>query len=822
MMIAAGANVQIEDSVVYDNEATAGNGAQGGNGGYGGPGGWGGSGAVGGAAGGDGGNGGNGAAGGDGTDGGAAIGGAIYNAGTLTLTGDRFQSNGTVGGNGGWGGRAGGMNNGGDGGWGGIGNDSSTQAEGTAGGNGGTAGQPGKVAGKAGIAGNGGIAAGGAIYNTGSLSIIGSSFIDNHVAGGSGGDGGSGVNGASGGTGGAGGSGGLGTKTRGTGGTGGDGRAGVAGVPAAPGGNGGAGLGGAIYSAGSLRMCSTSFDTNSAGGLRQLGGQAGVPNGIGSGGGGAPGGEGPNGTTAASGHGGNGANGINGVDGGNSGRAGGGAIYSTNAVVQGSLTFAGNQITGSSAGDPGSQGFGGSGGPPGGKKGTNGTPGKAGVVGAAIGPNMVQGGLPASIGLRGRTAAAGRVQSEAGSCVEVVVAPTTSGVLKSGVSWPASPPPIGFTTDESDGDFLQKCLSGCRNLVVWVKSVGTANGIPNAKVKVSVAPITGTDVINPAQGGGYVCQVAFLLNNRDGACGNPLTVTTESAGGAEGKVYLRYFPPAVYVPDGQTPPMGTVTAETHSCGSSCTLANGHADISVGPHLIHQKLGVDLTWDEKKALIEWDRNNGEIINNLKPIDKTLNILAKVLDKSKGLKNLGNAVGDLAKGVKLFGTMADFAMLEWFDQKMGVQTDGLVHTGTTDTIVSEILKYVKNPIADIFIGPLQKALFKSQTYSDQMLKMLRDDYANGWLWTDETNKATQIMNMKLFEASYCADSVCRSLAPGFGIHYNLYVTFSSKAANSTIPFFKTFNVATGYAAPTWIPAQCAQMSKKDQVDLCGGGP
>ena len=78
----------------------------------------------------------------------------------------------------------------------------------------------------------------------------------------------------------------------------------------------------------------------------------------------------------------------------------------------------------------------------------------------------------------------------------------------------------------------------------------------------------------------------------------------------------------------------------------------------------------------------------------------------------------------------------------------------------------------------------------------------------------------MNLKLFEASYCRDSTCRSLAPGFGIHYNLYVAFSSKDFTQKTPYFKALNVETGYAAPTWIPAQCGQLSKADQLAWCGG--
>ena len=100
------------------------------------------------------------------------------------------------------------------------------------------------------------------------------------------------------------------------------------------------------------------------------------------------------------------------------------------------------------------------------------------------------------------------------------------------------------------------------------------------------------------------------------------------------------------------------------------------------------------------------------------------------------------------------MGDYAVLLWFDQKFNVAEDGLVHLGSTQTLVDQITKYIKNPIASLFIGPLQKLLFKSHTYTAEVMAMLRE-YGN-WLWGDESNHDTQVMNVKIFEASYCKDS------------------------------------------------------------------
>ena len=289
------------------------------------------------------------------------------------------------------------------------------------------------------------------------------------------------------------------------------------------------------------------------------------------------------------------------------------------------------------------------------------------------------------------------------SCVELVVKPTRSDVLPTGLSWKTSPPPVGFTTNEPDGDFIDSCRSGCRNFVVFAREPGTNTGVGGVKVSVGVSPLT-ADVINPDSGGGYVCEVAFLLSNRDGACGNPITVTTDTYGGDEGKAYLRYYPPAVYVPDGAEPPEVTITASTSNCDPTCSDVQGTAKVHVGPHLIYQKLEVGLTWAEKRMLIEWGHGSsaGDILKNAKTMDKTFSILSKLDEANKRLKNLSKALGDLAQVTKFYGAWADYGILEWFQLKFGIASTGLVQLGSVNTLAAQILKYVKDPVLNAVSG------------------------------------------------------------------------------------------------------------------------
>lgn len=196
--------------------------------------------------GGDGGDGGNGTPGSGGSAGGqGAHGGAIYNAGNLTVNYCEFIGNSAgTGGAGGDGGNGGNGGNGGPGGDGPFCDGCDVAGDGGDGGDGGL----GAYGGNGGAGGAGGN--GGAIYNAWFLSCNNSTFAWNEAgAGGAGGDGGDGGNGGSGGAGGDAGTCGYPDGTiDGDCGNGGDGASGASGGVNGSGGNGG--HGGAIYNAG--------------------------------------------------------------------------------------------------------------------------------------------------------------------------------------------------------------------------------------------------------------------------------------------------------------------------------------------------------------------------------------------------------------------------------------------------------------------------------------------------------------------------------------------------------------------------------------------
>ncbi|HXB65797.1 MAG TPA: hypothetical protein VNV42_13085 [Solirubrobacteraceae bacterium] len=264
----------------------------------------------------------------------AVQGGAIKNAGTVTLNGDQFQGDSLIGGFGGGGGTGGAGGPGGKGGEGGKGAPTAScpkkegeptkyreppgdGGEGGAGGDGGV-GTP---------AGNGGEAQGGAVYNTGTLTVQRTSFDDDQVEGGDGGAGGAG------GSGGNGGNGGFGNE-------GGEGNAGGIGEPGGAAGSGSNGQGGAIYNAGgTLSIEGSSFEEDDAqGGESGPGGQ---------GGGGGKGGSGGLSfgysvcehedviakESPSNADGGRGGTGAAGGKAGNGGSGEGGAIYSTATVT---------------------------------------------------------------------------------------------------------------------------------------------------------------------------------------------------------------------------------------------------------------------------------------------------------------------------------------------------------------------------------------------------------------------------------------------------------------------------------------------------------
>ncbi len=242
-----------------------------------------------------------GGAGGAAGGGGSAEGGAIYNAGTLSISHSTFES-GATGGSGGSGGSGGTGGRGGGGGCGSSGTASTGNPPSLPGHPGG-AGAPGGTGGATGTSGNGGNAYGGVIYTTGHLAVSHSVFEADGARGGPGGPDSGWTIGGRGGSGGSGGASGLYySGAHAVGARGGNGGNGVSGA------HGGDAFGGAIYYSGpaphitdSLMMCNSatggaaaSFGGGGQGGAGGYSGSTQEPSGS-PGGNGAPG-------TSGSGH----------------------------------------------------------------------------------------------------------------------------------------------------------------------------------------------------------------------------------------------------------------------------------------------------------------------------------------------------------------------------------------------------------------------------------------------------------------------------------------------------------------------------------------
>jgi hypothetical protein len=452
--VAAGGTLSVVGGTFSNDSANGGKGGDGGDGGGGGGGGQGGMGGNGGLSGtsaavcgnggkgGDGGDGQSGGVGGNGGGGGGAQGGAIYNAGTVTISGTTFSGDQVQGGDGGDGGR------GGAGGWqggGGLGGSDggdadsigagscTTGGEGIAG-NGGNAGDGGD-GGNGGNGGVGGVAAGGAVYNDGgSLTVSGATFSGDGGGSGGGGDGGAG--GATGPEISAG-SAGAGISSSGVGGLGGDG--GVSGN----GGNAGAAgqaLGGGIYSNAAIDLEGSSFGANSLtagnggdGGDAIHGGAGGYGGGFGIGMGVGFGSIGP-------GTGGDGGDGGNAGKGGNAGLGGstaGGAGYLVKTSTVSTLTIANtNSITAGIAGDAGNGGDGGVAGVAGAEGGQPGSAGNDGDDG-----NDANNGVALIPGLYGPTQPAG----SPGPPLDVQA---DAGIASATLTWS---PPSPLPTDAIEG-----------------------------------------------------------------------------------------------------------------------------------------------------------------------------------------------------------------------------------------------------------------------------------------------------------------------------------------------------------------------------------
>jgi hypothetical protein len=445
----------------------------------------------------------------------AVQGGAISNAGTVTLDGDYFQGDllrGGAGGNGGTGGNGGAGGSGGAGGK-GVKAECPTKekpipysenpgsgGEGGRGGDGGV-GTP---------AGNGGEAQGGAIYNTGTLIVQRTSFEYDQAEGGYGGNGGAG------GSGGNGGNGGIGKE-------GGEGNAGGIGEPGAAAGSGANGLGGAIYNAGgTLSIEGSVFEGDSAQGSESGQGGEGGTGGKGGSGGYSSGfsvceKEAPQAKQSQTGtDGGEGGSGAAGGKGGNGGNGEGGAVYSTNTITLIGLNTVYQNAVEASPGAAGSceeaspcAGKGGEAGDGGSAGGGGEAPGDTGHSGSASGANGAAGtnGVAFNKNLFG-TASGGEFIEE-----ERKLEPEGTGFVP-----PGSPPSL-TTTSGSTGSSSSKSSSSSKggdddeDKEDDDKPSDKAEGKPTTKQSGSTVKVeTGETVNCPAGGQDCTTEVTVTIS----------------------------------------------------------------------------------------------------------------------------------------------------------------------------------------------------------------------------------------------------------------------------------------------------------------------
>ncbi len=97
--------------------------------------------------------------------------------------------------------------------------------------------------------------------------------------------------------------------------------------------------------------------------------------------------------------------------------------------------------------------------------------------------------------------------------------------------------------------------------------------------------------------------------------------------------------------------------------------------------------------------------------------------------------------------------------------------------------------------------------NNVFDNQFIGTLKT-FAQHLALTEGQKKITQLMTLKIYEASFCLDFDCPPglpldpVASGPGVHYDIYFAFSStdKAATGTDTFFDSSAVDAGYAAPT----------------------
>jgi len=319
-----------------------------------------------------------------------------------------------------------------------------------------------------------------------------------------------------------------------------------------------------------------------------------------------------------------------------------------------------------------------------------------------------------------------------------------------------------------------------------------------------VTHLAGSKIVNPDQGGGYLCDVGSPFSPGTGKCTKSVL---QAKTDADGHVFLRYWAPAA------SDDISTeISANAHKCLSTCPGASGDKaeTLIVVPHITYEVPKILLGSAERKMLVDWHDHIVGLTDNadLAAVDK---MLKRVASTAKD-PTVAAALGQLAKGVPLFGPMADFGVLEWFAGKFDIVDTGLMELDSS--VVADIIAdYLKAPFAaSPALTKIKKYLGLSETYRE-LLPPLLDKYAS-WLGP-AASSLKQFMTLKLEEASYCGKLVdCTTkydvpvIHPWLpGIHDNLYLALSSVDETGLGQrFFKDLNATSGYNPLDWIPDQC----------------
>lgn len=364
------------------------------------------------------------------------------------------------------------------------------------------------------------------------------------------------------------------------------------------------------------------------------------------------------------------------------------------------------------------------------------------------------------------------------------------------------------------------CISGCADISVTVglgqkldesgHPVGINDPVTNAKVTATIEGIESNgEIINSNAGDGSICGDATLFGN---GCGSSATAQT----GTDGKATFRYWGPASWQIKGKSPPEVFIkfTATAHDCLLSACLFQETKAPTTTNVVINANVALTqkayLSSSEQQDLIQWASAGG--------ISSGIQALASDLSKLKVFTNLKllKALKSASKGLKLSTKVSSVVFLYLFEKQFNLKTEGLDNTNFAQ-IETFLLSLIKTPVANKVATELTTAVFgKNNVFDDQFIDVIKA-YANRLrLEKDEhIGNYLHLLSLKVYEGSYCLDFNCPPTLPpdpvvrGPGVHYDLFFTFSSEDAvtRGTNGFFKTFNVDTGYAPPTWIPWQCS---------------